>query len=100
MKIRLFVATSLLGLAAPLAQADTVVVGDKVAVLESQVEAPTRGMHRAAVEKRFGAPQTRHASVGKPSITRWDYANFSVYFEKDIVLHSVVHAAPAEAAQP
>jgi hypothetical protein len=100
MKIRMFVATSLLGLAAPLAQADTVVVGDKVALRESQVEAPTRGMRMAAVEKRFGAPQARHAAVGKPPITRWDYPGFSVYFEKDIVLHAVLHAAPAEAPQP
>ena len=27
----------------------------------------------SAVEARFGAPRTRHAAVGEPPITRWDY---------------------------
>ena len=92
MKIRLLVATSLLCLAAPLALADTVVVGDTIAVRESQTSVPTRGMRMKLVEARFGAPKARHAPVGKPPITRWDYEGFSVYFEYDHVVHAVASA--------
>jgi hypothetical protein len=92
MKIRLLVATSLLCLAAPLAQADTVVVGDTVTVRDSQISVPTRGMRMKRVEAQFGAPKARHAPVGKPPITRWDYDGFSVYFEYDHVVHTVASA--------
>ena len=43
----------------------------------------------ATVEAKFGAPQTRHPAVGKPAITRWDYANFSVFFEGERVIDAV-----------
>jgi hypothetical protein len=50
----------------------------------------------STVEARFGAPASRHAAVGDPPITRWDYAQFSVFFEHDKVLHAViVRQAPA-----
>ena len=94
MNIRLLVAANLMVLAAPFAQSDTVVVGDKIAVKESQATVPTRGMSMKTVEARFGAPKQRHAAVGKPPITRWDYDGFSVYFEKQLVLHAVAHEAP------
>jgi hypothetical protein len=42
------------------------------------------------VEKQFGAPAEKHPTVGKPPITRWDYPNFSVFFEGDRVIDSVV----------
>jgi hypothetical protein len=59
-------------------------------------ERPTRGSSMSAVEARFGTPVTKHAAVGEPPITRWDYPQFSVFFERDKVLHAViVHAAPA-----
>lgn len=56
-------------------------------------ERPARGASMAAVESRFGAPVTRHAAVGEPPITRWDYPQFSVFFEHDKVLHAVVTRA-------
>jgi hypothetical protein len=57
---------------------------------------PTRGSSMATVEGRFGAPSTRHDAVGDPPITRWDYPQFSVYFEHDRVLHAVlVRSTPA-----
>jgi hypothetical protein len=57
---------------------------------------PNRGSTMATVQSRFGEPTNRHATVGVPPITRWDYPQFSVYFENDRVLHSVlVRAAPA-----
>jgi hypothetical protein len=57
---------------------------------------PSRGSTMSAVQSRYGEPTSRHAAVGEPPITRWDYPQFSVYFEHDRVLHAVlVRAAPA-----
>ncbi len=57
---------------------------------------PNRGSTMAAVQGRFGEPTQRHATIGSPPITRWDYPQFSVYFEHDRVLHAVlVRTAPA-----
>ena len=75
------------------AVAETVVVNDQVQVRESQVDRPKRGSTMSEVEKQFGAPVTRHATVGgaahQPPITRWDYNGFSVFFEHDRVIHAV-----------
>ncbi len=51
---------------------------------------PTRGMDMANVRNAFGAPREEHAAVGDPPITRWDYDGYSVFFEHDKVLHSVI----------
>ena len=75
-----------------LASAETLVVDDQVVVRESTVERPGKGATMATVEARFGAPQTRHPTVGEPPITRWDYAGFSVFFERDRVIHAVALA--------
>jgi hypothetical protein len=57
---------------------------------------PNRGSSMATVESRYGAPSNRHAAIGSPPISRWDYPRFSVYFEHDRVLHTVlVSTAPA-----
>jgi hypothetical protein len=75
--------------ASGLAAADTVVVGDQVVVRESNTATPARGMTMSAVEKKFGQPADRHPTVGQPPITRWDYQGFSVFFERDRVIHAV-----------
>jgi hypothetical protein len=102
MKIRIL--TALLCACAPMcaAVAETVVVNDQVQVRESQV-GPKRGSTMGEVEKRFGAPVTRHPTVGggsqkQPPITRWDYNGFSVVFERDRVIDTV--ATGGEAPQP
>lgn len=51
---------------------------------------PGRGVSMQTVRQRFGAPERRHPAVGDPPITRWDYADFRVFFEHDRVLHAVV----------
>ena len=71
------------------AHAELIVENGKVAVAPSSMPQPTRGELMKAVEKQFGAPTTRHPTVGKPPITRWDYAGFSVFFEGDRVIDSV-----------
>lgn len=76
------------------ARAETVVVDDQVMVRNSDINRPAPGMTMKAVEAKFGAPQDRHAAVGTPPITRWDYQSFSVFFEKDRVIHAVVLPQP------
>lgn len=51
---------------------------------------PSRGMTMEKVEATFGAPASREAAVGQPPITRWEYPAYVVYFEHNIVLHTVV----------
>ncbi|MEZ5499242.1 MAG: hypothetical protein R3E77_07410 [Steroidobacteraceae bacterium] len=78
--------------AAAMTQAETVAVGDAIQLRASSVETPARGITMSAVESRFGEPTNRHATVGQPPITRWDYPNFAVFFENDRVIHAVVTA--------
>ncbi|MEM8983074.1 MAG: hypothetical protein AAGC71_08615 [Pseudomonadota bacterium] len=54
-------------------------------------ERPTRGMSMASVERRYGSPDTKRAAVGEPPISRWIYAQFTVYFEHDKVVHAVIN---------
>jgi len=55
----------------------------------SEQDVPRMGMKKAEVERQYGTPQVRKAAVGEPPISRWDYSNFSVYFEGNTVLHTV-----------
>lgn len=55
---------------------------------------PVRGMDMANVEHIFGAPVDKVAPVGKPPITRWVYPDYVVYFEYNMVLHTVMKAMP------
>jgi len=73
-------------------RAETVAVDDQVAVRNSDINRPGRGMTMKTVEEKFGAPQERHPAVGEPPISRWDYPTFSVFFEHEYVIHSVVNA--------
>ena len=60
---------------------------------------PARGMTMAQVEQRFGAPAEKLAPAGgdtarHPTINRWRYNGYTVYFERNRVLHNVVDEAP------
>ncbi|MDE2148724.1 MAG: hypothetical protein KGJ55_02580 [Gammaproteobacteria bacterium] len=62
-------------------------------------ELPQRGATMRTVEQRFGAPVKRHPPAGgdspkHPPITRWDYTQFSVFFERNRVLDSVIPGQP------
>jgi hypothetical protein len=65
-------------------------VDNGIAVKESDVATPRRGMTMNEVSTKFGAPVTKVPAVGKPPISRWEYPGFVVYFENDHVIHSVV----------
>lgn len=73
------------------AGAETVLVDGHVQLEQSSVSHPERGTTMHEVEAKFGTPQKRYPAVGKPPITRWDYPSFSVFFEYNRVVHSVVH---------
>jgi hypothetical protein len=82
------------------AVADQLLV-DSVAAGAS-VATPGRGMTMEQVRQQFGAAQSEQPTVSanggphQPPITRWDYAGYSVFFENDHVVHSVVHHAAAK----
>jgi hypothetical protein len=58
---------------------------------------PSRGMTQAQVLDLYGEPAIRNAPVGQPPISIWNYGDFSVFFEKNIVLHTVNHTKPKTA---
>ncbi len=79
----------LLSLVTPLPLlADTIEipVGDQG---DPHIVLPNRGESQKAVLERFGLPDEEHPAVGKPPITRWDYREFSVYFESGVVVDAV-----------
>ena len=94
----------LLGLAvANVASADVLLI-ERVEAARS-MDLPQHGESMNSVEKRFGAPSQRHAPVGgdhpqRPPITRWDYPEFSVYFEHSHVVNAVLRRSVAEESGP
>ncbi|MGC8518364.1 MAG: hypothetical protein ACP5P4_07510 [Steroidobacteraceae bacterium] len=78
------------------AVAETVVINGQVHVAPTTLPHPHRSQTMRQVEQRFGRPEKRYAAVGRPPITRWDYRNFSVFFEYNRVVHAVMHAPQAE----
>ena len=81
-------------------EADTLVMDNVQS--SSQAALPQRGLSMHAVRARFGNPVTEHPAVPTnegplhPPITRWDYPDYSVFFENSTVLHTVVTHAQAE----
>lgn len=71
-------------------------------VQEETMALPARGLTMGQVQARFGAPSDRMDPRGGqkqqwPTINRWRYPNFVVYFEKDKVIDAVaVQADPTE----
>ena len=50
---------------------------------------PKRGISMDDVLSEFGEPDERYGPIGEPPITEWVYGSFRVYFEYEIVLHSI-----------
>lgn len=84
------IATGLGVVPGPAAHAETIAVDSGLAVKDSGVATPARGMTMSQVESKFGAPASKVAAVGQPPISRWQYPGFVVYFESDHVIHAVV----------
>jgi hypothetical protein len=71
------------------ARADTLLIDGIAVDQQSASSRPKAGTTMASVEASYGAPSERHGAIGQPPITRWDYPGFSVYFEHEVVIHSV-----------
>jgi len=85
------------------AHADTLLI-DRVKQESGRVT-PTRGLSMAQVENRYGAPLSKLAPAGgdsrwHPTINRWVYADYTVYFERDRVIDTVINRVSAEEIGP
>ena len=87
-KLRIVSAIAVLVAFGSLANAETVNMSGTTA--QSDDGRPSRGMTQASVESKYGSPVSVNAPVGEPPISRWEYANFVVFFEYDKVIHAVV----------
>ncbi|WP_233842854.1 hypothetical protein [Dyella sp. 2HG41-7] len=72
---------------------------------EKGMNLPTRGMSMAQVEKRYGAPVRKLSPRGgdsakHPTINRWEYSDFIVYFENNHVIHSVLNTPAGNNRNP
>jgi len=56
-----------------------------------RLKLPENGTSMADVRAKYGEPVNALAAVGDPPITRWDYDQWSVYFEYELVLFTVLH---------
>jgi hypothetical protein len=79
----------LLSLSAAGSIADVLLIDGVETDAQSSSLRPARGMSMERVEATYGAPTDKHAAVGEPPITRWDYPGFVVYFEYQLVIHAV-----------
>lgn len=52
---------------------------------------PVRGMSKSTVSSKYGQPSHKKSAIGEPPISRWDYPGYSVYFEYNVVLHTLVN---------
>jgi len=79
----------MLTLAFQVATADVLII-DEVRQA-GRMELPKNGQNKAEIEAKFGTPVEKQAAVGDPPISNWKYDKYSVYFEYDLVLFSVLH---------
>ena len=92
-----------LAVAALPAQAEVLLI--QRAQQAQSIELPARGLSMQAVEARFGAPLERRPTAGgdaaaHPPINAWRYAGFTVYFERDRVISSVLNRASPQELGP
>lgn len=80
---------ALVGLMIPTASADILLI-EKVRERMMR-DLPENGLRMDVVESRYGSPERRNSPVGDPPITRWIYDDYSVYFEHQLVIDSVLH---------
>lgn len=62
------------------------------------VTLPGRGMNMTQVEEKFGPPLEKLPEVGDPPISRWEYSNFTVYFEYQFVINSILNSTAGKPA--
>ena len=72
----------------PAVAGDELTIPGNIPVMEKQTM-PKRGISMDDVLSHFGEPDERFGPVGEPPITEWVYGSFRVYFEHQIVLHTI-----------
>ncbi len=79
----------------PTSLAETVYVpiGQQGADKQS-IARPRSGMTKTQVKNQYGEPKDWRAAVGEPPISSWVYNDFTVYFEYEHVIHSVLTHQP------
>ena len=63
-----------------------------------KAKTPARGITMGKVKQQIGVAKTELPPVGQPPITRWEYEDFTVYFEHDRVITSVFHETVSDQA--
>lgn len=71
------------------ASADRLLIERVEATAAGRDELPRRGTPMERVRERLGSPEATRDAVGDPPITRWEYDEFTVFFEHEHVIHSV-----------
>ncbi len=95
MKIQTLLLTTSILLVPLITQAKVSNIGNQVSVTQT-INIPQRGNNMKKVLHQYGKAKRITQSKGKvtkkwPRITRWEYGRFTVYFEKQLVLHTVVY---------
>lgn len=72
---------------------------------EKGMDLPQRGMSMTQVEQKYGAPQRKLTPRGgdaakHPTINRWEYGTFIVYFEHSHVIHAVLNTPAGNNTNP
>lgn len=70
--------------------ADTLAVPIGQQGSEQNIQRPAKGITKSQVKNQFGEPNGWRPAVGEPPISSWVYNGFTVYFEYDRVIHSVL----------
>lgn len=76
------------------------IIGLSAHAMAIAAELPKRGMSMDQVAQAFGKPLERMSAVGDPPITRWVYEGYTVYFDRNHVIHSVTSQPLTVATDP
>ena len=96
MKIQTFLLASSILLTPMMSQAKPLSVNSNANTTTQNINIPKRFSTMKSVLKHYGKAKRVTRSRGRPTkkwprITRWEYGRFTVYFEKHIVLHTVMN---------
>jgi len=89
MKNALLTVLLLTAFGGPVAVAGIIALPNGTFTVSESFQKPVRGSKQGDVLQQFGEPELRHAPVGQPAISSWEYAKFEVYFENGVVIHAV-----------
>jgi len=95
--ITLFIAANVFS-ANIVAQSNSPQEQDRSMSKTKMLKTPDRGITMNKVKQEIGAAKSEIPPVGDPPITRWEYEDFTIYFEHDRVITSVFHEQVSDQA--